>query len=357
MQTPRYYSASDYYKKLFGCKVYKLSLDAGCTCPTRDGTLGTTGCIFCSAGGSGEFAAPRNIPIPQQIEYARQLVQKKAHGRSGATQPSGTRNGETAPAAPKYIAYFQNFTNTYGDHDALEAKWRTALRTPDIAGIAIATRPDCLDSDMEHRIATLSRETFVQLELGLQTANDKTAAYIRRAYQTAVYDDAARRLKALTAPPQTPENRPADGTFGHTGTTSAKTAATVTGLHLVTQLIFGLPGETEHDMLDSVQHALTAGTDGIKITSLYVLSGTMLAQDYAAGKFTCLSQEAYFSLIAHAVELIPGTVVIHRLTGDGPKKLLVAPRWTADKRQVLNSLANYFTKNNIIQGIRSNTTK
>lgn len=313
----RFYSASDFYKNLFGCKVYKLSLDAGCTCPTRDGTLGTRGCIFCSAGGSGEFAAPRDRSIADQITIATRLVEKKAIGRHAAK--------------PEYIAYFQNFTNTYGDHDTLQTKWEEALSCPAITGIAIATRPDCIDGDMLKRIESLSRRTFVQLELGLQTSNDCTANEIRRAYPTAVYDDTMRRLKQNCI-------------------TAAATAATATGLHIVTQLIFGLPGETEQTMLSSVSHAAACGTDGIKITSLYVLKGTDLAADYSSGKFACLSQAEYFKLISDAVELIPPHIVIHRLTGDGPKSLLIAPLWTADKRGVLNSMNKYFADNDVLQG-------
>ena len=299
-------TASSFYKSLFGCKIYKIALDAGCTCPTRDGTLGTKGCIFCSAGGSGEFAASRTKSISEQARDAIALVSKKAHGRSG-----------TSPA--KYIAYFQNFTNTYGDHDALEQKYKESLSLPDVVGISIATRPDCLDDDMVQRLARLSRQTFVQLELGLQTVNENTARYIRRGYETAVYDDAIARLK--------------------------KTAH---GLHVVTHVIFGLPGETEQDMLDTVKHAVAAGTDGIKFTVLYVLKGTDLAEDYTAGKFECLTEESYFSLLSKAITLLPENIVIHRLTGDGPKSLLIAPLWTANKRKVQNDLSAYFKKQGIL---------
>jgi radical SAM superfamily enzyme len=338
----RFYSASDFYKNLFGCKVYKLSLDAGCTCPTRDGTLGTRGCIFCSAGGSGEFAAPRDRSIADQITIATRLVEKKAIGRHAAKQSTDDTaavcDGSTA-AKPEYIAYFQNFTNTYGDHDTLQTKWEEALSCPAITGIAIATRPDCIDDDMLKRIESLSRRTFVQLELGLQTSNDCTANEIRRAYPTAVYDDTMRRLKqnCITAA------APPDGHISSAGRPS-------TGLHIVTQLIFGLPGETEQTMLSSVSHAAACGTDGIKITSLYVLKGTDLAADYSSGKFACLSQAEYFKRISDAVELLPPHIVIHRLTGDGPKSLLIAPPWTADKRGVLNSMNKYFADNDVLQG-------
>lgn len=307
-----HHSASDFYKSLFGCKTYKLSLDAGCTCPTRDGTLGTKGCIFCSAGGSGEFAASRTKSISDQELDAISLVSRKAHGRSGSK-----------PA--KYIAYFQNFTNTYGNHDALEKKYREALSLPGVVGISIATRPDCLDDDMVRRITSLSGETYVQLEFGLQTVNETTILYIRRGYETPVYDTAIKKIKQAAS--------------------SARTS-----IHVVTQVIFGLPGDSEEDMLSTVEHAVAAGTDGIKCTVLYVLKGTDLADDYAAGKFSCLEENEYFSLIAKALSLLPPEVIVHRLTGDGPKNMLVAPLWTCNKRRVQNDLMGYFKENGIRYG-------
>jgi len=293
-------TASDFYKSKFGCKVYKISLDAGCTCPTRDGTLGTRGCIFCSAGGSGEFAASREKPISEQVRDAINLVSRKAHGRSGKNEA-------------KYIAYFQNFTNTYGDCNTLEEKYRATLASdPDIVGIAIATRPDCLGDEILSRIARLSKETFVQVELGLQTAHEKTADYIRRGYKTTVYDDAMRRIKAASP-----------------------------DIHIVTHIIFGLPGETDNDMMETVKHVVQQRTDGIKCTVLYILEGTDIAADYRAKKFDCLTQDEYFLLLRRALALIPPEIVIHRLTGDGPKNLLIAPLWTADKRRVQNELAHF----------------
>lgn len=294
-----YRSVSEYYKQLFGRKIYKIAIDAGCTCPTRDGTLGTKGCIFCSANGSGDFTPEKSLSVTEQIKKARLLVEKKASGRTKSTNPG-------------YIAYFQNFTNTYGDPSALESKYREAASAPDIVGIDIATRPDCIGEDILQRIARLSEETFVTVELGLQTANDSTAEYIRRSYKTSVYDQTVARIK--------------------------KTAPKV---HLVTQLIFGLPGETEEDMINSVKHAVNCGTDGFKFTVLYVLEGTDLCEDYKKGKFECLSQEKYFNIVKKALSVVPEQTVIHRLTGDGPKKLLIAPEWTKNKRQVMNSLKNY----------------
>lgn len=297
----QYKSVSEYYKQLFGCKIYKLAIDAGCTCPTRDGMAGTKGCIFCSTNGSGDFTPDRNLSITEQIQKAKLLVQKKAYGRTNSTNP-------------KYIAYFQNFTNTYGDPAVLEKKYIEAAKAPDIVGIDIATRPDCLSEDILQRIARISEETFVTIELGLQTANNTTSEYIRRSYKTQVYDQAVTRIK--------------------------KSAPKV---HIVTQLIFGLPGETEEDMLDSVKHAVTCGTDGFKFTVLYVLKGTDLSEDFKKGKFECLTMEKYFEILKKALKIIPEQTVIHRLTGDGPKNLLLAPEWTKNKRFVMNSLKNYLS--------------
>ncbi len=303
-----YYSVSDFYKNKFGTKVYKLSLDAGCTCPTRDGTKGRGGCIFCSNAGSGDFASSRSKSIESQIEEAKKRVESKVRGR-----------GKTSTG--KYIAYFQNFTNTYGAHDLLEKKYREAIACSDIVGIAIATRPDCLDEDILNRISQLCRQTFVSIELGLQTIHEKTADYIRRGFSLSVYDDAVRRIHSINS-----------------------------AIHIVTHIIFGLPGETESDMLSTVRHCVEIKTNGIKMTVLYVLEGTDLFLDYKANKFSCMSLEEYFSVIARAIELLPETVVIHRLTGDGPKKILIAPDWTRNKRKVRNAMESFFCKNNIYQG-------
>lgn len=293
---------SDFYKNKFGRKVYKLAVDAGCTCPTRDGTLDTRGCIFCSANGSGDFIPPKNLPIAEQLERAKLLVQKKAHGRAGNTTP-----------APAYIAYFQNFTNTYGDPLVLKQKYLDALAAPDIVGVDIATRPDCLGPEILEVIKELSQKTFVTVELGLQTARQKTADWMRRGYPTSVYFDAVAALK---------KECPA--------------------VHIVTQLILGLPGESDGDMLESVRRVVAAKSDGIKITCLYVLAGTDLEKEWRAGNCECLSKEKYFDLLKKIAPLLPPEMVVHRLTGDGPKKILLAPEWTKNKRQVLNELAAFW---------------
>ena len=292
---------SDFYKNKFGRKVYKLAVDAGCTCPTRDGTLDTRGCIFCSANGSGDFIPPKNLPIAEQLERAKLLVQKKAHGRGGP---------RVLGLQPAYIAYFQNFTNTYGDPLVLKQKYLDALAAPDIVGVDIATRPDCLGPEILEVIKELSQKTFLTVELGLQSVHQKTADWMRRGYPTSVYFDAVAALK---------KECPA--------------------VHIVTQLILGLPGEDDDDMLESVRRVVAAGSDGIKLTVLYVLAGTDLEKEWRAGNFECLAKEKYFELLKKIVPLLPPDMVVHRLTGDGPKKILLAPEWTKNKRQVLNELA------------------
>lgn len=306
---------SDFYKNKFGRKVYKLAVDAGCTCPTRDGRLDMRGCIFCSANGSGDFIPPKNLPIAEQLERAKLLVQKKAHGRGGARfgEPKSLDNDQKlsqGQKAPAYIAYFQNFTNTYGDPLVLKQKYLDALAAPDIVGVDIATRPDCLGPQILSVIKELSQKTFVTVELGLQSVHQKTADWMRRGYPTSVYFDAVAALK---------KECPA--------------------VHIVTQLILGLPGESDGDMLESVRRVVAAGSDGIKLTVLYVLAGSDLEKEWRAGKFECLTKEKYFELLKKIVPLLPPQMVVHRLTGDGPKKILLAPEWTKNKRQVLNELA------------------
>ena len=272
---------SDYYKNLFGTKVYKLTFDAGCTCPTRDGTKGTRGCIFCSQSGSGEFTVPFDTTV--------QIVPARFKG------------------ADTFIAYFQNFTNTYGDLNELSEKWHKALSYEGIKGLALGTRPDCLGDDVLQELARISGEHFVQLELGFQTSNEKSADYIRRGFSNDVYFDAVARIHKV-APK----------------------------IHVVTHVIFGLPGETEQDMMNSVQAAVNASTDGIKIMCLYVLKDTDLAVEYELGKFKVLEMDEYFKLLKKALKLIPQSVIIHRLTGDPPKATLIAPKWTTNKKLVMD---------------------
>lgn len=320
---------STFYESIFGCKTYKISLDAGCTCPNRDGTKGTGGCIFCSQAGSGDFiarggeAAAGRLPISEQLEQGKKLVESKLRGRSGDRQG-------------KFIAYFQSFTSTYGEPAVLLSKYREALDCEGVAGLAVATRPDCLSPVILRGLGEISRNRFVQIELGLQTSNEKTGQLINRCYTNQNYIDAVNRIREA-AP----------------------------SIHIVTHLIFGLPGETEEDMLNSVKfvveqnrHAeqntrhpeLDSGSNniapdlrrddrwGLKITSLYVLKNTLFSQMYEAGQYQPLTKEQYFDLLKKALPLIPENCVVHRLTGDPPKSLLLAPNWTTDKKRVLNEL-------------------
>lgn len=281
-------TANDYYKGKFGCKVYKLSLDGGFTCPNRDGTLGFGGCAFCTPEGSGEFAEKPGQGIPRQLERAKARVAGKC--RSG-----------------KYIAYFQSFTGTYGPVDKLEDLYRAALEPEEILGLAIGTRPDCLPEETVALLKELNRFKPVSVELGLQTANDAVARDMNRCYDTWQYVDAVRRLKDA-------------------------------GLEVVTHIILGLPTETEKDMLLTTKTALEAGTDGVKFHLLHVLRGSRLEERYARGEFACLTLEEYGAILKKCVALLPPEIVVHRITGDGARRELVAPLWSLDKKSVLNYL-------------------
>lgn len=298
----RFYSVSDFYKKKFGCKVYKISLDAGCTCPNRDGTKSFGGCIFCSGAGSGDFAADKNLSIAEQIIQAKQRVLSK------------NKDG-------KFIAYFQNFSNTYGNAKELAKKYNEAIAQEDVVGISIATRPDCLNDEILNEIAELVNKTFVSIELGFQTSKNDSVAYIRRFFSNEEYLLAIKKIKSVSM-----------------------------NIHVVTHLIFGLPNETEQDMLNSVKFVVDAKSDGIKIALLHVLEGTDLAIDYKNNAFSCLEMEEYFRILGNALKIIPNDIVIHRLTGDGPKKILIAPLWTAQKKVVHNAMNKYFDEINLIQG-------
>lgn len=325
---------SHFYESIFSCKVYKLSLDAGCTCPNRDGTKGRGGCIFCSESGSGDFAANRNLPVKEQVAQAKKRVESKVRGRSG------NRKG-------KYIAYFQNFTSTYGNAETLARKYEEALSCDDVVGLAIATRPDCLGEEILEKIANIAETHFVQIELGLQTSNERTGKFINRCYTNEDYCDAVRRIKRANP-----------------------------NIHIVTHLIFGLPNESECDMLKSVKFVVRENSQnssrraqrtqrnfsiwqnssdsslcelsssvrnftaffGIKITSLYVVRGTRLAELYASGEYTPLQKEKYFALLKKALSLFPENCIIHRLTGDPSKAALLAPAWTTDKKRVMNEI-------------------
>lgn len=283
-----YYSFNQYLRYKFGCKVYKISINGGFSCPNRDGTIDTRGCIFCSAGGSGDFAESPSLSITQQIENGKKRVEKKI--KSG-----------------KYIAYFQAFTNTYGPIDVLRKKYLEAVNHPDIVMLSIATRPDCLSSEVLSLLKEINKIKPVMVELGLQTIHEKTAKYIRRGYSLNVYDEAVRNLKNI-------------------------------GINIVVHLIIGLPFESKEDILESVKYVCDSGIDGIKLQLLHVLKGTDLEKDYQNCLFSALSMEEYLDIIKSCVEIIPKNIVIHRLTGDGAKKDLIAPLWSADKKKVLNAI-------------------
>ena len=296
-----FYSANEYYKELFGCKVYKIALNLGTTCPTRDGTKDIRGCIFCSNAGSGDFAF-------SDLERAKSLVSKKI------------KSGEK-----KYLAYFQSFTNTYGktpeEEKKLVEKYKAVLEDKEIVGIVIGTRPDSISDWILAEIGKIAEKHYVSIELGFQTSNVKTSEYIRRHFSNEDYFDAIKRIKATNQ-----------------------------NIHVVTHLIFGLPFETEADMLDSVKTAIKAKTDGIKIALLHVLKNTDLATDFQQGKFSVMEKEEYFEILGKALSIIPKNIVILRLTGDGTKNQLIAPLWTANKKDVMNSMKKYFSDNGIFQG-------
>lgn len=282
-----YTTLNSYLKDRFGCKVYKIALDGGFTCPNRDGTVGTDGCIFCSKGGSGDFAESREKSISEQIADGKKRVSKKI------------KDG-------KYIAYFQAFTNTYAPVDRLRELYTEAISQPDIAALSIGTRPDCLGEDVLALLDEMNKRVPLFVELGLQTIHEDTARYIRRGYDLSVYDKAVADLHKI-------------------------------GVNVVTHLIIGLPGESKEDMLRSVEYVCKM-TDGIKLQLLHILRGTDLESEYTSGKIKELTLEEYTDIIKSCVKIIPKSVVVHRLTGDGAKKDLIAPMWSADKKNVLNTI-------------------
>ncbi|HIT42623.1 MAG TPA: TIGR01212 family radical SAM protein [Candidatus Caccovicinus merdipullorum] len=311
-QNPRLWDQRPYHtlsyslKKQFKTRVYKLSLDGGMTCPNRDGTLGTGGCIFCSKGGSGDFAEScRSYPdIAGQIEAARKRIERKA--------PSGP-----------YIAYFQSFTNTYAPLPYLSDLFSRTLDHPQIAALSIGTRPDCLEDEKIRLLAELNRKKPVWVELGLQTIHPNTAALIRRGYPLSCFADTAARLKEA-------------------------------GLTVIVHLILGLPGESREQMLSSVDytaHFLPA-LDGIKLQLLHVLKGTDLAAMYEKDPFPLFSMEEYADFIVTCIEHLPPSMTVHRITGDGPRSLLIAPEWSLHKRQVLNTIDRRFRERNTFQGAK-----
>ncbi len=294
----RYYSLNEYLQECFGEKVYKLALDIGCTCPNRDGTLGTGGCIFCHNGSSHFAETGKDINI--QIENAKNRVKSKIK-------------------TEKFIAYFQSFTNTYGDIDYLKKQFTTAIERDDIVALSIGTRPDCLPLEILDLLENLNKIKPVWIELGLQTSNEKSAEYIRRGYPNSTYENAVKELK----------NR---------------------GITVITHVIIGLPNETKEDILNTVDFAVKCGTDGVKLQLLHILKDTDLYEEYKHGKVEVLSLERYIDILFSCLEIIPKNIVIHRLTGDAAKSLLVEPKWSANKKMVLNTINKELENRNIIQG-------
>lgn len=305
-----YHSLNSWLRQTFGTKVYKLSLDGGMTCPNRDGTIGRGGCIFCSEGGSGEFAQRMIISGPaepaeveKQIEAAKQLVSKKV------------------PASGPYIAYFQSFTNTYAPVSRLESLFTQAIVRPEIAALSIATRPDCLEPEKIQLLRQLNQKKPVWIELGLQTIHPKTAAFIRRGYPLSCFEERVRQLKEA-------------------------------GLTVIVHLILGLPGESREQMLESVDYLahFSPAIDGIKLQLLHILKGTDLARMYEKNPFPLFTLEEYTDFVITCLERLPPSMVIHRITGDGPKKLLIAPGWSGDKKRVLNTFTRRFGERGSWQG-------
>ena len=295
-----YNSLNNHLKQRFGGKVYKLSISSGLSCPNRDGTLSNLGCTFCSEGGSGDFATPAALSISRQIELAKERVSKKI------------KNG-------KYIAYFQSFTNTYGSVEYLEKIFTEAINHPDIVALSIGTRPDCLGEDVLSLLERLNQVKPVWIELGLQTIHEKTALHINRGYPLAVFDEAVQNLNRI-------------------------------GVDVIVHLILGLPGETNDMMLDSVRYVSSLDISGIKLQLLHILKNTPLEKEYFNHPFDIFSMEEYVDFLAECLSYIPPRIVIHRLTGDGPKRSLIAPLWSADKKRVLNYMNNRFDELNVHQG-------
>ncbi|QQY79593.1 hypothetical protein EDD65_11051 [Keratinibaculum paraultunense] len=301
----RYHTLNYELRKQFGKKVMKLSLDGGFTCPNRDGTIGCRGCIFCGEEGAGEFTGSRNLSIKEQIEEQKRLLSNKWN-------------------TDKYIAYFQNFTNTYSSIEDLKKKYYEALSQDGVVGLAIATRPDCLSKDVLELLANINQKTYLWVELGLQTIHERTSNFIRRGYPLKIYNKAIQELKDKN-------------------------------IKIVTHLIFGLPGESREDILNSVRYVADTNTWGVKFHLLYIQKGTDLYEYYIKNPFPILSREEYISLVVDGLEMLPEEMVIHRLTGDGKKNLLYKPKWSLDKLRVLSGIDKELKRRNSCQGSRYQT--
>lgn len=295
----RYYSLDYYLKHTYGEKVYKISLDGGMTCPNRDGKIGLGGCIFCSAGGSGDFAAPKMHSVTEQINQAIAGISK------------------SKSVGSKFIAYFQAFTNTYASVEYLEKLFTEAIEHPSIVGLSIATRPDCLPDDVLELLSRLNTKKPIWIELGLQTTKDESAAYIRRGYPLSVFDDAVTKLHKRN-------------------------------IDTIVHLIIGLPHESREDILESVRYVSQMPIQGIKLQLLHVLKGTDLAKHL--DEFHILTMDEYIDLVISCLEILPDNIVVHRITGDGPKDLLIEPAWSTRKREVMNRINQELAKRDTWQG-------
>ncbi|NLM74399.1 MAG: TIGR01212 family radical SAM protein [Clostridiaceae bacterium] len=296
-----YYSANQYYRDIFGNKIYKISLDIGCTCPTRDGRKGVDGCTFCSERGSGDFAIAGPMQIRGKIDSAIQMVASKI-------------------SSDKYIAYLQSFTNTYGPVRLLVPVYEEILADERVVGISIGTRPDCLSNAMLRELARLSKTKPLWIELGLQTIHQKTADRFHRGYNLSVYEDAVTRLNQA-------------------------------GIPIIVHLIVGLMGETYDDFMSTVDYIANQPISGIKMSMLHILKDSPLYKEYLENPFPLLDEATYIKWVAEAITRMPENMVIHRVTGDGNQKNLIAPKWSAYKRKVLTGLIRYMTVNGLYQGL------
>lgn len=303
----RYYSLNYFLREKFGEKVFKISLDAGFSCPNRDGTISSGGCVFCSERGSGDFAGDRNFSIARQFEDIKCMMNKK------------WKEG-------KYIAYFQAYTNTYGNIEVLREKYEEALKQEGVVGLAIATRPDCLGDEVIELLREINSKVYLWVELGLQTINEKTARVINRGYTLKVFEEGLKKLNEA-------------------------------GIHVVVHTIFGLPEETEEDMLATVKYISHSGIQGVKFHLLHLMKGTPLVKLYEIGRLRFLEEEQYINLICKSITMLPENMVIHRLTGDAPRELLIGPLWSLKKWEILNAIDRKLIEKGLYQGLDFSTNK
>lgn len=296
----RYHSLNYFLRNKFGEKVFKISLDGGFTCPNRDGKVSKGGCTFCSERGSGDFSGDRDFSIHKQFIEIKDMMSKK------------WKDG-------KYIAYFQAYTNTYAPVEVLREKYEEAIKEEGVVALAIATRPDCLDEDVLDLLQEINNKIYVWVELGLQTINDEVARKFNRGYKLDSYDKAIEGLKKRN-------------------------------IDFVTHCIFGLPGETKEDMLKTVDYIAHSGSTGIKLHLLHLMKGTRLVKQYESGELKFLSQEDYIDLICKSIAMLPQDMVVHRLTGDAPRDLLIGPMWSLKKWEVLNAIDKALEDNDTYQG-------